>query len=200
MSFFKPREPADLGKPAEIGGRGKARDLVQHDFAPRARRPADPDISGHVGTLLNRMAASSLQEIDELIFRLRQRREQLVSESERVQREIVEYATLSRSTLESTKIISETLAQYSKSKVPDVPRMSHSRVEDVPAAEQRNAEAAEQRNAEIDAKQLSGETEAPTKSSNGAGGSTAQHGKDEAASGDKAEDVVDPATGVPRTT
>lgn len=188
MSFFRPREPADPGKPAETGGRGKARDLVQPDFAPRARRPADPDISEHVGTLLNRMAAGSMQEIDDLIFRLRQRREQLVSESERVQREVIDYATLSRSTLESAKIIRETLAQYGK--VPDAPRISHSQVQDVPAAEQRNAE--------IDAKQLSGEAEA--KRGNDAGESTAQHDKDEAASGDKAEDAVAPATGVPKTT
>lgn len=190
MSFFKPREPGDLDKPAETRGRGNARDLDQSDFAPRARRPADADISGHVGTLLNRMAASSMQEIDDLIFRLRQRREQLVSESERVQREIVEYATLSRSTVESTKIISESLAQFHK--VPDVPRVSHSRVEDVPAAEQRNPE--------IDATQLSGETEAATKSDNSTGESTAQHSKGETASGDKAEDAVDPVTGVPKAT
>ena len=84
MAFFTPRERAELGKSAEIREQGKARELVRHDFAPRARRPADPDISGHVGTLVNRVAASSMQEIDDLIVKLRQRREQLINESERV--------------------------------------------------------------------------------------------------------------------
>src|SRR5262245_55778535 len=108
MSFFTPRERAALGKSAEIRGQGRARELVRHDFAPRARpRPAEPrlaephpaesqpaesDISGHVGTLVTRVAASSMQEIDELIVRLQQRREQLINENARVQREIIAYA------------------------------------------------------------------------------------------------------------
>ena len=171
MGLFTPREPADLGKSAEIRGQGKARELVRHDFAPRARpRPADPDISGHVGTLVNRVAANSVQDIDDLIFKLQQRREQLINESERVQREIIEYATLSQSTMQSTKIISESLAQFNK--VPDAVRLSDPQVRDVPTAEQRNVEtAAEPRN--------------------GAGEPPVQHGEDEGASGDKAEDAAD---------
>ena len=38
MGFFTPRERAELGKSAEIRGQGKARELVRHEFAPRARR------------------------------------------------------------------------------------------------------------------------------------------------------------------
>src|SRR5262245_33759233 len=106
MSFFTPRERAELGKSAEIRGQGKRRRLVRHDFVPRARRPADPDISGHVGTLVSGMAANSVQQIDDLILTLRQRREKLINESERVQREIIEYTTLNQSALQASKIIS----------------------------------------------------------------------------------------------
>src|SRR5215510_3597907 len=160
MNFFTPRERAALGKSAEIRGQGRARELVRHDFAPRARpRPAEPqraepqraepqraepqpaesDISGHVGTLVTRVAASSMQEIDELIFRLHERREQLINESARVQREIIAYAALSQTTMESTRMITESLAQFNKA--PDFARTSDdTAVQDVPVAEERAAE------------------------------------------------------------
>jgi hypothetical protein len=177
MGFFTPRERAELGKSAEIRGQGKARELVRHDFAPRARPPADPDISGHVGTLVNRVAASSMQEIDDLILELQKRREQLINESERVQREIIEYATLSQSTMQATRIISESLAQFGK--IPDALSIGAPKVQDVPAAEQPSKSAAEQ----------------PSKSAaeqrNGAGEPIAKHGEDVGAPNDKAEDVAD---------
>jgi len=152
MSFFTPRERAALGKSAEIRGQGRARELVRHDFAPRARprpaeprlaephpaesQPAEPDISGHVGTLVTRVAASSMQEIDELIVRLQQRREQLINENARVQREIIAYAALSQTTMQSTRMISESLARFNKA--PDLARASDdAKVRDAPAAEER---------------------------------------------------------------
>ena len=147
MSFFTPRERGELGKSAELRGQGRAREFVRNDFVPRERRPADPDISGHVGTLVNRVAASSVQEIDDLIVTLRQRREQLINESERVQRQIVEYATLSQSTMQATKIISESLSHFGK--VPDAHGTRTSRVRDVPAAEQRSESVAEQRSESV---------------------------------------------------
>jgi hypothetical protein len=121
MGFFTSRERGDLGKSAEPRLQEREREVVRHDFAPR-RRPAEPDLTGHVGTLMRRVADSSLQDIDNLIARLQRRREQLLAESERVQREIIEYAKLSQTTMQSTKIISESLAHFSK--VPDAPRMS----------------------------------------------------------------------------
>ena len=187
MGFFTPREPAGAGKSAEsksaeMRGQGNARELASHDFTPRARRPADPDISGHVGTLVNRVAERSVQEIDELIFKLRQRREQLISESERVQREVIEYAALTQSMMESTKVISESLAQFKRA--PDALRMSGPQARDLPAAEQRSGEAA--------ADQRTGEAEAATESGNGASEPSTQLGEDEATSGEKAEGAAGP--------
>ena len=97
---------------------GKVRESVRRDFAPR-RRPADNDLAGHVGSVMRRVAESSLQEIDDLIVVLQGRREELLSESARVQREIIEYAKLSQSTMQSTKIITDSLSYLNK--VPGTP-------------------------------------------------------------------------------
>jgi hypothetical protein len=184
---------------------GQSRELARHDFTPRARRPADPDISGHVDTLVNRVAERSVQEIDELIFKLRQRREQLISETERVQREVIEYAALTQSTMESTKIISESLAQFNKA--PDAVRTSGPQVQDVPAPEQRSETQGEQRNetragqrsetraeqrsVETAAEQRAGETEIVAEQSDGAGEPAARQGEDETASGVKAKGAAE---------
>ena len=97
------------------------RDVVRRDFAPR-RRSADSDVGGHVGLLMQRVGETSLQEIDDLIVVLKRRREKLLSESARVQREMIEYAQLSQSTMQATKIIAESLGYLNK--VPDAPRES----------------------------------------------------------------------------
>ena len=127
MGFFTTRERAELGKSAELRVQGKVRE-VRHDFVPR-RRTVDNDVAGHAGSLMNRVAKTSLQEIDNLIVELRRQREKLLSESARVQREITEYAKLSQSTMQSTKIIAESLAYLNK--VPDAPGLSELHVEDI---------------------------------------------------------------------
>jgi hypothetical protein len=53
-----------------------------------------------------------VQEIDALIGELQAVREMLQAESARVQREITEYARLSQSTMQSTKIISGSLSKW----------------------------------------------------------------------------------------
>jgi hypothetical protein len=63
---------------------------------------------------MQRVAKTALQEIDALIAELRRRRERLLSESARVQREIIEYAKLSQSAVQSTKTITERLSNLKK--------------------------------------------------------------------------------------
>jgi hypothetical protein len=138
MGFFTTRERSELGKSAEIRVQGQVRELVRRDFAPR-RRPADSDLAGHVGSLMERVAEASLQEIDDLIAELRRRREQLLGESARVQRAIIEYAQLSQSTMQSTKIITESLAYWNK--VPDAPGVSEPPVEHRASEEPRDGAA-----------------------------------------------------------
>jgi hypothetical protein len=168
MGFFTSRERGEFGKSAEPRVPEEERDVVRHDFAPRPRRrPAEPDLTGHVGTLMRRVSDSSLQDIDDLIAKLQRRREQLLAESERVQREIIEYAKLSQTTMQSTKIISESLAHFNKvpdapfNKVSDAPRMSELHLADNDDAERSNGQAkAERRNGRADTERRNGRAKA----------------------------------------
>jgi hypothetical protein len=101
MGFFTPRERRELSKPADVTEFSPPRRLRAHDLHPL-------DNTGS----MRRMTEAPLQEIDDLIAELYMRREQLISESARVQREVLEYAKLSRSTVASTKTIAEALASW----------------------------------------------------------------------------------------
>ena len=64
----------------------------------------------YIGSLIQRVAANSVQEIDQLISYL--------GTCERVRREIVEFATLSQAAMQSTKLIAESLSHLKR---PDAP-------------------------------------------------------------------------------
>jgi hypothetical protein len=65
--------------------------------------------AGDLTSLVERAEASSACEIDHVITELKILRERLEATGERVQRELVEYTTLSESTLQSINVISECL-------------------------------------------------------------------------------------------
>jgi hypothetical protein len=139
MGFFTTRErdsiakdsiaKETIAKSADIRMQGKVRELVRPDLPPR-RRPAERSLADQLGTMMQRVADSSVQPIDNLILDMQQRREELLSESARMQREIIEYARLNQSTMQSTKIISESLAYLHG--VPDAPRMGDPQADDAP--------------------------------------------------------------------
>jgi hypothetical protein len=58
------------------------------------------------------VAGASVQEIDGLIAELQTLRALLLEEAARVQRNLAEYAHLSQSAMQSTRIIAESLAQW----------------------------------------------------------------------------------------
>ena len=123
MSILKSRETAETNKPADNGVEGEIRDFVRRDVAT-LRRQSESDselIANNIGSLLQRVAGTSVQEIDRLISELQTLREMLQSEGARVQRELVEYATLSQAAMASTKIIAESLTHWKK--VPDAPSL-----------------------------------------------------------------------------
>ena len=130
MGFFTTRERAELDKSGEAELEGRVREFVRRDATP-LRRPPDSDlVAGNVGSLLQRVTGTSLKEIDNLIAELSARREKLLSESARVQREVIEYAKLSQSTMQSTKIITESLSYWNK--VPEQPGNGEPHVEEAP--------------------------------------------------------------------
>ena len=126
MTAFKPREPTLLDKStdlenstephksAESAVEEEIREFVRRDVAPLRRTPeADSEVvANDIMTLLQRVAGFSVAEIDRLMSELQTLRDLLHSEGARVQREIAGYAHLSQSAMQSTKIITESLAMW----------------------------------------------------------------------------------------
>ena len=123
MTFLKTREPAEIETSAETEVEGEIREFVRRDVVGVRRQPESDSelVANNINQLLQRVAGTSVQEIDKLITELQTLRDTLQSEAARVQREIVEYATLSQAALQSTKIIAESLTGWKK--VPDAPSL-----------------------------------------------------------------------------
>lgn len=94
---------------------GEIREFVRRDF-PQLRRPIDAGsgefAASNITALVQRVAGTSLQEIDNLIGELQTLRDYIASEGERVQREIAGYAQLNHAALTSTRIISDSMARW----------------------------------------------------------------------------------------
>jgi hypothetical protein len=111
-------------QPAETEVEGEIRESCAATSPPAfgaSRRNESEMVASNINSLLQRAAGTSVQEIDKLITELETLRDMLHSEAARVQREIVEYATLTQGALQSTKIIAESLTQWKK--VPDARRL-----------------------------------------------------------------------------
>jgi hypothetical protein len=130
MAFFTSRTELAKSPQTRLRTQGSAqeqvRKLVRDDFATR-QRSADNDLAGYAVPPLQQTIAISLREIDGLIVMLRRRREELLGETARMQSEIIEYARLNQSTIASTKIITERLANFNK--VPDADSIREPTVE-----------------------------------------------------------------------
>jgi hypothetical protein len=99
------------------------RDFVRNDVA-YLRRPAavnaepiEPTAEAtvnNVNSLIQRVAGTSLAEIEKLISELEGVRDLLHSEGQRVQREISGYAQLSQAAMKSTRMIAENVTQWKR--------------------------------------------------------------------------------------
>jgi hypothetical protein len=103
------------------------RDFVRNDVA-YLRRPA-PSMPGgaetalepstettvsNVNSLIQRVAGTSLSEIENLIGELESLRDLLHAEGQRVQREISGYAQLSQAAMKSTRMIADNVTQWKR--------------------------------------------------------------------------------------
>ena len=103
------------------------RDFVRNDIA-YLRRPT-PSMVGStevavdqtaeatvnsVNSLIQRVAGTSLAEIENLISELESLRDLLHAEGQRVQREISGYAQLSQAAMKSTRMIADNVAQWKR--------------------------------------------------------------------------------------
>ena len=110
------------------------RDFVRNDIA-YLRRPAGSTASetttetaasdapvdasteatvNSVNSLIQRVAGTSLAEIEKLIGELESLRDLLHAEGQRVQREISGYAQLSQAAMKSTRLIADNVAQWKR--------------------------------------------------------------------------------------
>ena len=123
MTLFKSRDTSEIESAVETEVEGEIREFVRRDVATLRRHPENDSemVASNINSLLQRVAGTSIQEIDKLIAELQTLRDRLSTEAARVQREIVEYATLSQAAMQSTKIIAESISSWKK--VPDAPSM-----------------------------------------------------------------------------
>ena len=83
--------------------------LTHNDNSPVTPENDSELVANDLRTLLDQVAGTSVQEIDAAIADLQLLRHELRSDSERLQNEITAYASLSQSTMQSTKVIAESL-------------------------------------------------------------------------------------------
>jgi hypothetical protein len=123
MSLFKARETGEFDR-EQNEVEFDIREFVRRDGANLRRQPESDGelVAGNIGSLLQRVSGTSVQEIDRLIGELQGLRDMLSHEGARVQQEVIDYATMTQAALHSTKIIAESLAHWKR--VPDAPSIS----------------------------------------------------------------------------
>jgi hypothetical protein len=106
-------KPANFDQDIEAAVEAEICEFVRRDGASLRRAPETDSelVADSVVTLLQRVAGTSVQDIDGLISELQILRETLQEQGVRVQRKLAEYAHLSQSAMQSTKIIAESLGQ-----------------------------------------------------------------------------------------
>jgi hypothetical protein len=102
------------------------RDFVRNDIAYLRRPPGmlnaddtalEPSAEAtvtSVNSLIQRVAGTSLAEIEKLISELESLRDLLHAEGQRVQREISGYAQLSQAAMKSTRMIADNVTQWKR--------------------------------------------------------------------------------------
>jgi hypothetical protein len=144
MGFFSARGRTQVRNSDSIRGHGKGREPARRDVAGR-EPPTNYNAADHAGSLMHGVGKTSVDEIDELIAELRRRREKLLSDSARIQREIIGLHAFSQSAVHSTKISTRHLAHFKigtqrlshLKKIADAPAISRPTLEDVSNEEHR---------------------------------------------------------------
>jgi hypothetical protein len=111
MNFAKtPSGPAEIGRPLAMEAEGNIRPLPRGITAFRRASQTDGETApDNLKSLLGKASETSALEIDNLIDELQTLRGRLQNDSERIQRDIAEYAALSDQVMQITKIISDSV-------------------------------------------------------------------------------------------
>ena len=121
MAFMQPQprtedtttEPEDAGVAAVNEVEAEIRDFVRRDgrHLRRNQDTAGEIFATNVNSLVQRVAGTSLREIDNLIQELQTLRDTLEAEGERVQRELTNYAQLSQNAMSSIRVNADAMLQ-----------------------------------------------------------------------------------------
>jgi len=122
--IIQARDTGEYDQSAERSVEGELREFVSRDVVTKLGRQPDNEsdvAASNINSVLQRASATTVHEIDKLIAELEALRDKLHSEGARVQREITQFATFTQATLQSTKIIAESLMQWQQA--PTAPTM-----------------------------------------------------------------------------
>jgi hypothetical protein len=107
---FVRNDVAYLRRPATTGVVSGTADAA----TATALEPSTEATVNNVNSLIQRVAGSSLAEIENLISELESLRDLLHAEGQRVQREISGYAQLSQAAMKSTRMIADNVTQWKR--------------------------------------------------------------------------------------
>jgi len=105
MSTAKPRELARSNKSAEMG------EVIWNVEDQSGTVDQSEGAGKQASTLISLVSLASTREIDRLIGDLKQLRDRLKNDGDRIQGDIVEYASLSQSAVQLTKIVTDSMTQ-----------------------------------------------------------------------------------------
>ena len=88
--------------------------VTSPETAPQAPIDTSESTVNNVNSLIQRVAGTSLAEIEKLISELESLRDLLHAEGQRVQREISGYAQLSQAAMKSTRMIADNVSQWKR--------------------------------------------------------------------------------------
>ena len=121
MSILKARRLPLNNKP-EL--EGSIRELVRRESsAIRQAGDNSEQAARELASLVQRISGGSTREVDHLINGLTNLRRKLDDEAMRIRSDIIEFASLSQSVMQLTKIVSDGVTQVAK--VPDAPGHRH---------------------------------------------------------------------------
>lgn len=114
MTVIRQGRSADDGVAVVNEVEGEIREFIRHGVTPRRKQQSEAvDQAGAgFGALVQRVAGSSIQEIDMLITELQNVRDYLQREGERVQREIADYTRMTQAAMTSIKAAENGIEQW----------------------------------------------------------------------------------------
>ena len=120
MSYVQPIQSSAEFKAADLDINENVRALANGGAVFRQDDHSNNDATTNsLSSLLRRVSGNSTREIDTLIGNLRDLREKLRSDGDRIHREIVEYAALSQQVMQLSKIISESVKRLPEARGTD---------------------------------------------------------------------------------